>query len=134
VEWNPGRGTSVIGIRGKILMTPAVAPRTTPDSLRGLLRSATADCHAAVDARFAPMVANGASRYGEFLSASARALWPLEPHGEGKPFWQTFLARLGSSIAGRSAPKRAVAGTMAAFTCFAGHLPHVHAVEAADAG
>lgn len=203
-------------------MTPAVAPRTLPDSLRGLLRSATADCHAAVDARFAPMVANGASRYGEFLSVSAGALWPLERelkaadvahvlpdwdersrsaalgadledlgipcppvspsprlegeaflfgvlyvlegsrlgarlltrqilatgdpqlhratrylrHGEGKPLWQTFLARLESSIAVRSAPERAVAGAIAAFACFAGHPAdaRAHAVEAADAG
>ena len=59
-------------------MTSAVAHRPLPDSLRGLLRSATAGCHAEVDARFAPMVANGSSRYGEFLSASAGALWPLE--------------------------------------------------------
>lgn len=208
-------------------MTPALAPiksapRTSPDSLRDLLRSATADCHAEVDARFAPMVANGSSRYAEFLSASAAALWPLEQalnaadvvhllpdwnersrsaaldadlaelgipcppitsaprldgeaflfgvlyvlegsrlgakfltrqilvsgdpqlhratrylrHGEGKPFWQTFLARLESSSAVWRAPERAVAGAVAAFDCFAGRPPntHVHAVEAADAG
>jgi heme oxygenase (biliverdin-IX-beta and delta-forming) len=206
----------------EILMTPAAAPRTLPDSVRSLLRSATADCHAEVDARFAPMVANGASRYAEFLSASAAALWPLEralnaadvtrilpdwedrsrsaaldadlselgipcpaaapvprldgeaflfgvlyvlegsrlgaklltrqilgssnphlhratrylQHGEGKPLWQTFLARLESSIAVRRSPERAVAGAVAAFACFAGRLPdaRVHAVEAADAG
>ena len=57
-------------------------------------------------------------------------------HGEGKPFWQTFLARLESSIAVRRSPERAVAGAVAAFACFAGRLPNarVHAVEAADAG
>ena len=45
-------------------------------------------------------------------------------HGEGKPFWQTFLARLEASIAVRRSPERAVAGAVAAFACFAGRLPN----------
>lgn len=203
-------------------MTPPAASPTSPSPVRDLLRSATSDCHAEVDARFSPMVAGDQPRYGEFLSASATALWPLERalraanvedilpdwtersrsaalradladlgipapaataapkikddaflfgvlyvlegsrlgaklltrrvlaegtpsmhratrylrHGDGKPFWQTFLSRLESSIAVRRSPKCAVAGAIAAFACFAGRSDLSTAADSwtADAG
>ena len=41
-------------------------------------------------------------------------------HGEGQRFWPTFLSRLESSDAVRSAPSETVAGAQAAFALFAG--------------
>ena len=57
-------------------MIPSVTSDT--GSIRHLLRSATADHHAAVDTRFAPLVSKGESAYAEFLRASASAVYPLE--------------------------------------------------------
>jgi heme oxygenase len=47
-------------------------------SVRETLRAATADLHAAIDARFAPLIGAGAAGYREFLGASAAAIVPLE--------------------------------------------------------
>ena len=57
-------------------MIPTVT--TDTNSIRHLLRAATAGHHAEVDARFAPLVANGEASYAEFLRASASAIYPLE--------------------------------------------------------
>jgi heme oxygenase len=46
--------------------------------IRDILREATAEHHAAVDRRFAPLMAQGTSGYVEFLLASAAAVIPLE--------------------------------------------------------
>jgi heme oxygenase (biliverdin-IX-beta and delta-forming) len=46
--------------------------------IRDILRHATAEHHAAVDRRFAPLIAQGMSGYVEFLLASAAAVIPLE--------------------------------------------------------
>jgi heme oxygenase len=51
---------------------------TNAGTIRLLLKSATAEQHARVDARFAPLLANGEASYAEFLRASARAVYPLE--------------------------------------------------------
>jgi heme oxygenase (biliverdin-IX-beta and delta-forming) len=47
-------------------------------SVRSLLRSATADDHAAVDSGFAKLIGQGANGYREFLKLSAAAIEPLE--------------------------------------------------------
>jgi heme oxygenase len=39
-------------------------------------------------------------------------------HGEGRPFWQTFLKRLEASVAVRRAPAEAIAGARTAFARF----------------
>jgi heme oxygenase (biliverdin-IX-beta and delta-forming) len=46
--------------------------------IREILRHATAEHHAAVDRRFAPLIASGIAGYVEFLLASAAAVIPLE--------------------------------------------------------
>jgi heme oxygenase (biliverdin-IX-beta and delta-forming) len=46
--------------------------------MRALLRASTAGLHAAVDARFAPMLDAGEAGYRSFLLASAAAVFPLE--------------------------------------------------------
>jgi heme oxygenase (biliverdin-IX-beta and delta-forming) len=46
--------------------------------MRSLLRGSTASLHAAVDARFAPMLDAGEAGYRSFLLASAAAVFPLE--------------------------------------------------------
>ncbi len=52
--------------------------KVLPRSMRMVLRAATADLHAAVDRRFAPLFAQGAEGYCRFLQASAAAICPLE--------------------------------------------------------
>lgn len=47
-------------------------------SLRDRLKTETAAAHAAVDARFSAVLAEGAAGYARFLSMSAQALLPLE--------------------------------------------------------
>jgi heme oxygenase len=47
-------------------------------SVRMLLRSTTAEDHAAIDARFGRLIADGAAGYREFLRRSAAAVRPLE--------------------------------------------------------
>jgi heme oxygenase len=52
--------------------------RNTTQSARGYLRAATADLHAELDARLAPMVRQGDVSYTRFLLCSAMALLPIE--------------------------------------------------------
>ncbi len=47
-------------------------------SMREKLRASTAALHAAVDARFAPLMTGGMAGYRQFLHASAAAILPLE--------------------------------------------------------
>src|SRR5688572_6296429 len=47
-------------------------------TIRDRLRNASAASHAAVDARFAPLLDGGEARYSEFLVASAAGVIPLE--------------------------------------------------------
>jgi heme oxygenase len=48
------------------------------------------------------------------------ANWPTRylSHGRGKPFWQTFLARLEESAPAQTNPQAVVAGASAAFALF----------------
>jgi heme oxygenase len=54
---------------------PAVSARST---VRQLLRAATADLHAAVDARFSADFDSGGAAYGRFLTALGSVVPPLE--------------------------------------------------------
>src|SRR3954451_1386085 len=60
------------------MMVPSPGGANVPDSMRALLRASTAGLHAAVDARFAPMLDAGEAGYRSFLLASAAAVFPLE--------------------------------------------------------
>lgn len=75
--------------------------------MRALLRGSTAGLHAAVDARFAPLLSCGEAGYRSFLLASAAAVLPLEqallPAGVGSllPDWtrRTRTAALRADLA-----------------------------------
>ena len=59
-------------------MVPSPDAADVSGSMRSLLRASTMGLHAAVDARFAPMLAAGEAGYRSFLLASAAAVLPLE--------------------------------------------------------
>jgi heme oxygenase len=60
------------------MMVSSSGRAIVPGSMRALLRASTAGLHAAVDARFAPMLDAGEAGYRSFLLASAAAVFPLE--------------------------------------------------------
>src|SRR4051812_14754119 len=71
------------------MMVSSPGRAIVPGSMRALLRSSTAGLHAAVDARFAPLLDAGEAGYRSFLLASAAAVFPLE---------QALLAAGGGSL------------------------------------
>ena len=66
-----------LSIHGQ-LMVPLPHGADVSGSMRARLRASTADLHAVVDARFAPMLGCGEAGYRSFLLASAAAVFALE--------------------------------------------------------
>src|SRR3954463_14148970 len=60
------------------MMVPSPGGADVSGSMRSLLRASTAGLHAAVDARFAPMLDAGEAGYRSFLLAAAAAVFPME--------------------------------------------------------
>ena len=115
---------------------PAASARPT---VRQVLRTATADLHAVVDARFSADFASDSEAYGRFLTALGSVVLPLEaafeaadverllpiapPRGEARLFGMLYVLE-GSRLGGKLLLRRALANPDARVRSATRYLGH----------